>query len=240
VVADRGAGAPAQALGVPGRDGAPGLWLWYASGLYRDYGNTFGVLSGGDDEFGDIGYWTSIDFYAGNLRTELLFVYGVVALALIGVWRARGTVRPLLVAGFAALVVYYVAVARYSGSDMGIQYHVYSLPYAALLTGLGLDAVLGRVRERWRTAAAAPAVLLLGAQSINVFVGSLPDRGGTFRVCTHQHRPAALQALRDRGADFYVVPAPAPGDLDGWPAANALQVRSAARDGCDTWDLRPR
>lgn len=273
---------------------APGLWLWHAHTLYVRYGNTFGVLSGGDSKFGNLGYWTSIDFYAGNLRSEVLFVYGIVGvpLALLGGWRARGAVRAVLVAGFVALAVYYLAVARYSGSDMGIQYHVYSLPYAALLTGLGLEAVQDRVGDRWRTAVMALAVLLLGAQSVNVLVGSLPDRGGAFRVCADEvdaltgpydllavsttsasvdrgvpnnwqepivfymadrkgwsvaadrHHPAVLAALRGEGADIFVVPdpalVPAGGELAGWLAANATQLRSAQRDGCGIWDLRSR
>lgn len=168
----------------------PGLWLWHASSLYAVYGNTFGVLSGGDSKFGDISYWTSLTFYAGNLRTEAIFIYGGVALpfALAGVWRAWRSRGPaILLAGFIALLVYYAAVARYSQSDAGIQYHIFSLPYAALATGIGLAGASEWLRDRVsrgvRRVVLATVVMLLFAESVNVVVGSLRSDGGVYQVC---------------------------------------------------------
>jgi hypothetical protein len=173
---------------------APALWMWHAAGLYRTYGNTFGVLSGGDSKWGNLALWTSPAFYLGNLRIEALFVYGVVGvpLALVGagwVWRRRrqDDAFPFLVAGLVALVVYYLAAGRYTGSDLGIQYHVFSLPYAAAATGLGLSVVTAWLRPRLpRVAfrlAVGVAVLALFAQSLNVLAQSV-DRGfGIYGVC---------------------------------------------------------
>ncbi|WP_181779210.1 ArnT family glycosyltransferase [Pseudonocardia pini] len=179
---------------------APALWLRHAATLHATYGNTFGVISGGDSKWGSLAMWLSPEFYLGNLRSETIFIYGLVGLplAVLGVvllWRRRAgrptragtSALPLLGAGAVALTVYYFAAGRYSSTDMGIQYHVYSLPYAAIATGAGLAAALGWVRSRWSRGVSAlvamSAVLALGAQSVNVFVGSLPDRSGVFGTC---------------------------------------------------------
>ena len=171
---------------------APALWLWHASRLHAEYGNTFGVISGGDSKWGSIDLWLSPAFYLGNLRTEVIFVYGVVGvpLAVLGatrLWRRRPAAFPLVVAGAIALVAYYFAVGRYSASDMGIQYHVYSLPYAALCVGLGLAAAGAWLRPRVpRAVSAGAAVLVVGAlaaQSVNVLAGSLTSSAGAFGAC---------------------------------------------------------
>ncbi|MFR9802698.1 ArnT family glycosyltransferase [Pseudonocardia sp. RS010] len=178
---------------------APALWLRHAASLHATYGNTFGVISGGDSKWGSLSLWLSPAFYLGNLRTETIFVYGLVGLplAVLGVvwlWRHRSLVSPartaplpLLGAAAVALTIYYFAAGRYTSSDLGIQYHVYSLPYAALAVGAGVAACL-----RWAQARIAPAIttvagaltaVLLGAQSVNVFVQSLPDQAGVFGTC---------------------------------------------------------
>jgi Dolichyl-phosphate-mannose-protein mannosyltransferase len=163
---------------------APAIWLWHAAGLYTQYGNTFGVLSGGDSKWGSVALWLSPGFWFGNAKTEVIFIYGVfgVPLAVLGavwVWRHRRTSEafPFLVAGLVALAVYYLATGRYSGADLGIQYHVYSLPYAAASVGIGLAAI------RLRPVAAVVVVIALFGQSLNVFVQSASDRFGGLGTC---------------------------------------------------------
>ncbi|GAA4697106.1 hypothetical protein GCM10023215_39060 [Pseudonocardia yuanmonensis] len=187
---------------------APALWLRHAASLHATYGNTFGVISGGDSKWGSVSLWLSPGFYLGNLRTETIFVYGFVGLplAVLGVvwlWRNRsrsgpGTTPtatqplglsplPLLGAGAVALTLYYFAAGRYTSTDLGIQYHVYSLPYAAIAIGAGTAAALARVRARWNrrvvVAAGAALAVLLGAQAVNVLTQSLRDRAGVFGTC---------------------------------------------------------
>ena len=180
---------------------APALWLWHAHGLYVTYGNTFGVISGGDSKFGNLAIWTSSLFWTGNVTIEATLVYGIVGVpvGLLGAWlawKARGPV--LLAAGFPALVVFYAAVARYS-SELGPQYHVFSLPFAALLVGIGIEGagqwLRGRVPPAVRVAAAAVAVLALFAQSAMVFAASFTDRSGVYGVCSAEL--AALSAPTD-------------------------------------------
>jgi 4-amino-4-deoxy-L-arabinose transferase-like glycosyltransferase len=183
---------------------APALWLRHAAWIHDTYGNTFGVISGGDSKWGSLALWLSPDFYLGNLKAETLFIYGVVGvpLALLGLawlWRRRADTHPagragsllrLLAAAAIALTAYYFAAGRYTGSDLGIHYHIYALPYAALATGAGIALLLTRARNRLsrRATMAAAAVLaaLLGVQSANVFIDSLPDKTGTFGVCATQ------------------------------------------------------
>ncbi|GAA1319504.1 ArnT family glycosyltransferase [Pseudonocardia xinjiangensis] len=177
---------------------APALWLWHGARLHAEYGNTFGVLSGGDSKWGSLALWFSPAFYLGNLKTETIFVYGLVGvpLAVLGVvwlWRRRsagtptGSVFPLVVGGVVALVVYYFAVGRYSSSDLGIQYHIYSLPYAAICTGAGLGAAAEWLRPRLSATVFAVvsglAVVALGAQSVNVLAESLRSSAGAFGTC---------------------------------------------------------
>lgn len=171
---------------------APALWLVHANGLYRTYGNTFGVLSGGDDKFGGVGQWLKPAFYIGNVYLEAVWVLGVVGvpLALIGlvlVWRGRRDYA-FVIAAIVTIVAYFFAVARYSQNAP--QYHIYALPFAALLVGLGTAAA-----GRWagprlpllvrRTA----VVVIVGAflaGSVTVFAGSLRDTSAALGVCASE------------------------------------------------------
>jgi hypothetical protein len=168
---------------------APALWLLHANSLYRTYGNTFGVLSGGDDKFGGVGQWLRPSFYIGNAYLEAVWVLGVVGvpLAVLGaaaVWRERRRYA-VVVAGILVVIAYFFAVARYSQNSP--QYHIYALPFAALLVGLGAAAAGEWIRPRWpqaaRRATAAVLVAALAAGSLTVFAGSLRDTSGTLGVC---------------------------------------------------------
>ncbi|MFC4950128.1 glycosyltransferase family 39 protein [Pseudonocardia sp. GCM10023141] len=169
---------------------APALWLWHAHELYVQYGNTFGVISGGDSKFGNLAIWTSSLFYTGNISIEATLVYGLVGvpLALVGAWLAwRGRGPVILAAGFPALIVFYFAVARYS-SELGPQYHIFSLPFAAILVGIGVQGISswlrGRVPALVRGGLAVATVALLFAQSLIIFVQSFQDNSGVYGVCS--------------------------------------------------------
>lgn len=168
---------------------APALWLLHANSLYRTYGNTFGVLSGGDDKFGGVGQWLRPSFYLGNAYLEAVWVLGVVGvpLAVLGavvVWRERRRcpeMSGVVVVGVGTVVVYFFAVARYSQNSP--QYHVYALPFAALLVGLGVAAAAPRLPRLARRATAVVIVAAFAAGSVTVFAGSLRDASGTLGVC---------------------------------------------------------
>ena len=123
------------------------VWMWHAVQLHHEFGNTFGVISGGDRKFGNIGYWTSPSFYAGTLKIDLLLVFAIFAVvpAVIGVVLAiRDRAPVILLAGLVAMALYYLAVARYIEDDRGIQYHLTTVVYAAIAVGLGGEWLLSR------------------------------------------------------------------------------------------------
>jgi len=105
------------------------------------------------------------------------------------VWRRRRVTAAFgfLAAGLVALIVYYLAAGRYTGSDLGIQYHVFSLPFAAVATGTGLAVAAEWVRPRLPRVAvlglAGVAVLALFAQSLNVLAQSLTRGFGVYGAC---------------------------------------------------------
>ena len=51
------------------------LYYWHAHNLYLEYGNTFGLLSGGDSKFGNFYYWLSPRFYKGIAIAEVTLVF---------------------------------------------------------------------------------------------------------------------------------------------------------------------
>ncbi|GAA1831617.1 hypothetical protein GCM10009836_07000 [Pseudonocardia ailaonensis] len=168
------------------------IWMWHARGLYEEYGNTFGVLSGGDSKVGGLQYWLSSGFYLGNLTIEATIVYGLagVPLAILALVVARRSVPAYVWAALPSLVVFYFAVPRYSMA-LGPHYHLFSLPSAAILVGLGVTTAYGRLRalRPRRTVAALTAVgtvvavAALGAPSISVLRASMVDTSGTYRSC---------------------------------------------------------
>lgn len=159
------------------------LWLRHGVALHDQYGNTFGVISGGDSKFGNLSYWTSPAFYFGTARIDLIWIFAVGALpfALIGLVAAcRNRSVPLILAGAVATAIYDLGVARYVQGDLGIQYHVFATTYAALAVGLGahmvVEYVAGR-RKRWRLVGAVASASAL------VFVaGSIVGYGDQLRV----------------------------------------------------------
>jgi 4-amino-4-deoxy-L-arabinose transferase-like glycosyltransferase len=128
------------------------LWYIHAYNLYQTYGNTFGLLSGGDTKFGGLRDLLSIGFY---LRVAVLENWWVLALggvvpALIGfvilVRRKRDLWVPIF--GVVTMVVYYMLVSRFAQEEWGIHYHIYMIPYAALLAGVGLGWLWDQVQTR--------------------------------------------------------------------------------------------
>jgi 4-amino-4-deoxy-L-arabinose transferase-like glycosyltransferase len=125
------------------------LWYLHARNLYLTYGNTFGLLSGGDSKFGDLSYYLRPSFYWAVARIDLtaIFAYGGAPLFLLGlVISLRKNRLWLLFFGLIAIAAYYMIVARYI--EFAPYYHIFLLPYAALGFGLGLDWIINRIRTQ--------------------------------------------------------------------------------------------
>jgi 4-amino-4-deoxy-L-arabinose transferase-like glycosyltransferase len=191
-------------------------WLWHGARLHAEYGNTFGVISGGDSKFGSIAIWTSPGFYLGVARIDLLWVFAVAAapLAVIGLAIAvRRGVVPLVPAGAVAIAVYYLAVARYAQGDLGIQYHVFTVVYAALAVGIGTDLLLvwrGSARTRARVLAVVAAVAY-AAGAVVAYADQFRDWGSEALACG-----AAVQSVIPSG-DLVVITSDDVADDNGTP-----------------------
>lgn len=126
------------------------FWYWHARNLYLEYGNTFGLFSGGDSKFGNLAVWLSPSFYVALAKLELKWVFAVGALipfiiGLLFCFRNKG--NWFAIYGIITVGIYYMIVARYARQEWGIQYHVYMLPYAALCVGLGMDWLTRWLRQ---------------------------------------------------------------------------------------------
>lgn len=186
-------------------------WLVHARNLHERYGNTFGVVSGGDRKFGTLSDLASVDFYRGVVAIDLRWVVTTasVPLFLVGiVAAARDRRLALIPAGAASMAVYYFGVARYAQSEgMGAQYHLFATVFAALGIGLGAERALAwlaspRLSSAGRTVVAG-GVLAAGAGLVYGFAWSYVDQfrdwGQSFLDCGD-----AMKAQIPRG-DLVVI-----------------------------------
>lgn len=136
------------------------IWFAHARTLYLTYGNTFGLMSGGDSKFATFAALVRPDFYRDLLQLDTVWIFAGLPVLLFaaGLWRAIRTGRPPVVfIGTLTILLYYMIVGRYSRQEWGLQYHVFFLPYAALGVGAGLEYF----RERLRNSAAKRFLILL-------------------------------------------------------------------------------
>jgi hypothetical protein len=120
------------------------FYYLHARSLYLDYGNTFGILSGGDSKFGNLYYWTSLKFYIGIIAIETKWVFTPIAILvfLVGLYHAYKRRLVILIYGVITIGLYFFILARYTGYIKAFQYHVYMLPFAAIGFGIGVESVL--------------------------------------------------------------------------------------------------
>ena len=149
----------------------PVAWMIHARSLWQDYGNTFGVLSGGDAKLGDVEMYTSLSTYiptgisqrsvglTGMIAITVLAVFGV-PLVLAGLRRVRRNV--LVASGLIGVGLMYLFTIRYSSQSMGSQYHVHALPFVALAVAWGAARLWGG----GRLARGIVAVSVLGASLV--------------------------------------------------------------------------
>ena len=129
-------------------------WYAHAAAIHAAHGNTFGVISGGDSKWGNMAWWTSLQFHKDLVTMEVArgsgrigALFCLLGLPLFAVAGTRASFRPAAWAWMAATAIYYLAAARYCGHpDRGLHYHVYAVPLLALLAGNGFErACRGRV-----------------------------------------------------------------------------------------------
>jgi 4-amino-4-deoxy-L-arabinose transferase-like glycosyltransferase len=126
------------------------LWYLHARNLYLIYGNTFGVISGGDSKFGNLSYWLSPSFYLSLVRldVEWVFTVGGALLFVVGlIVYVKRRASSLILFGIPVILAYYMIVARYAQEAWGIQYHIFLVPYAAIAIGTGLNWLFDLFRQ---------------------------------------------------------------------------------------------
>lgn len=111
-----------------------GLYLLHAKGIYETYGNTFGLLSGGDSKSPHLEHLVSVKVWLGTAKNTLMWGLGglgIAALAWLG-WKRRLTAEhvALAVGNFALMLI----ALRYVSTSSGPY-------YLAPLAVLGASAV---------------------------------------------------------------------------------------------------
>ena len=150
------------------------MYYAHATSIYLTYGNTFGVIVGGDSKWGTLAWRLDPRFYWNLAFIEAAWILGPVGtlLAIVGVLRLRSRNWPVLVVSWTlATALYYFIVARYAGRpDLGLHYHLFAAPLMALLATSGL-AVVAQIRGIRRWMLAALVVGIFGYQGVcNVLI----------------------------------------------------------------------
>lgn len=161
----------------------PTLWYLHARSLFLTYGNTFGLFSGGDNKFGSLADWTSPRVYLSlfQLESAWVFAFGGVLLALFGFKRAWKECRFPLLSGWVVLLIYYLMLSRYTQQPWGLQYHIYALPFAALLVALGVEEL--RKSSRWKQAILASCTLATLGFAGNIYAQMLQTPEDPRKAC---------------------------------------------------------
>jgi 4-amino-4-deoxy-L-arabinose transferase-like glycosyltransferase len=163
-----------------------GLWYWHARNLFLEYGNTFGLLSGGDSKFGNVAIWSSPHFYLSLLRLDAKWVlgYGLVLLFAAGIISAlKRQGGQLTVFGIAVIAFYYMIVARYSSEEWGIQYHVYMLPFAALAAAFGVEWIRDRYNHYIQMGILLLSIAIFFYTSAKFYLDAISPGADNFMAC---------------------------------------------------------
>ena len=124
------------------------LWYLHAKSLWLTYGNSLGV----SNEYHWIGrdFFTNSEFIKGIFRIELLHVWVIFAaiVAAFGIWRGyRDDIAKHALIWLGSVIVFYIVACRTTADDWAYYYHIFSMPPAALLIGLGMKKLCEATRE---------------------------------------------------------------------------------------------
>ncbi|MCX7016000.1 MAG: glycosyltransferase family 39 protein [Candidatus Sumerlaeota bacterium] len=136
--------------------------------LHLHYGNTFGVISGGDPKWGNLALWTRPKFYAKLVYIDEQYILGAAGslLAILGffVYRRAGW-RQLLWPWILSTAIYYFIAGRYtSAPGRGLQYHIYAVACYALAASGGVVWLVRSAGRRLRILSVALVLLAFAQQ----------------------------------------------------------------------------
>lgn len=142
-----------------------GLWLWHGTRIYAEYGNSFGVVSGGDSKFPALGDLFAKTHMFNLARVSLEWGIGRVPLLLGLVLLVRRRWQATEWALAVANVVVLLVSLRYAVLDYaGGHYHLFAMLFAAWLVAMTFATTLEDLRThppRVLVLAIATAALLL-------------------------------------------------------------------------------
>lgn len=195
-------------------------YLLHARQLYLVYGNTFGILSGGDSKTPRLGKLFSLSVWTAVLKNNVLWGTGLPALA-AGAWLAlRRQIRPAAWALLAGNVAMLLVAFRYvSMNDWGAHYHLVAVPLAAhLLAQAGRD-LIERIGE-----SARPIWILT---AIGFLIAGLQYSHAAYRFRTMPSEPEKALGLALAGmvsaGDLLVVRARSFSHDDDWGTPNNFE-----------------
>jgi hypothetical protein len=145
-----------------------------------------------------------------KLEAKWVFAWSGVLLFAWGVYvcfRKRTSWLPLF--GALTAAIYYMAVARYASEVWGIQYHVFFLPFAALVVGIGLSEIGWSLSPR--AGLAAVALLVAGVGSAKIYAELFEPVGEVLATC------GRTVAERTPEGSLVVVSTTSAADEDGRP-----------------------
>ena len=146
----------------------PGVaWYAHAAAIHATHGNTFGVISGGDSKWGNLAWWTSLQFHKDLVTMEV----------------ARGSGR--IGALFCLLASYGVMTGNTMAGALSIDPHRAGSASALMGTGsYGLGALastlVAAVSDGSPAAFAAVMLICLGGSSSALFLLALPKERRPF------------------------------------------------------------
>jgi hypothetical protein len=186
-------------------------YLAYARTLYVTYGNTFGVLSGGDSKLPAAAMLKDPETWTGLARYGIQWGVGVLAVpaAIYLAWRRALEPAHYALALGAALLI--LVALRYTSGTFGTHYH---LPHVVLGGWLVAAAASQLGRPRIVLAVTAACSLALGARSLHFLRALRPEPETTLG--------AQLAALAPPGT-LVVVRARAEGFNTEWQTVNNFQ-----------------
>lgn len=104
-----------------------GLFMAHANGLYRQYGNTFGIAAGGDSKFATLATLLQPGNYRELVRLSLVWGFGALGAAACALLAARRRLDRIAVALGLANLAYLLVAFRYTRSEWnGPHYHVFT------------------------------------------------------------------------------------------------------------------
>ena len=180
--------------------GVVAAYLAHARSLYVDYGNTFGVLSGGDSKLPALSALGQPEIWTELVRYSIVWGVGILAVpaAIYLAWRRKLGWPPVALALGAGLLV--VVALRYTSGTYGTHYH---LPHVVLGGWLVAAATAELGRPRLVAGIAIAVALVMGGRAIR-FLRALPPEPETAlgEQLARVAPPGTLVAVRARAEGY--------------------------------------